>query len=143
MYNHPVFVENTQFVHKVISLEEESDLNVQESRVGIPSETSVDEGISVCEHYTQPRCSCILYLKNVKGLNIKGNAIDLKPTHYNDPQHGDVALFRYENGVGHAAFVEAAMPKAIYVSEWNYKEGKYTERTIMLNNPSIYGYLRL
>lgn len=84
----------------------------------------------------------MVYLQTVKGYShITGDAIDLIPTHFKNPKSGDVIIFHYPT-VGHAAYIEAVMPKAYYISEWNYYEGEYSERVIMKNDPHIHGFIR-
>lgn len=100
-------------------------------------------GSSVCKDYTQKYCSCVLYLRSQKGLNIFGDAITQKPTHTKNPKRGDVIIFRYTNGQAHVAFIEGILPSGlIYISEWNYYEGEYSERSIDPTDPSIYGFIR-
>jgi len=54
----------------------------------------------------------------------------------NIPQYGDVMVFPYIGGYGHVAFVERANGDGtVYISEYNWTENTYTERTV---NPYLY-----
>jgi hypothetical protein len=85
--------------------------------------------------------SCMYYLQLHKNLAISGDAIDQVP---NKPlievEVGDVIILNYD-GVGHVAYVEQRFPKAVWVSETNYRAGEYSERAIKLNDPRIVGIM--
>jgi len=82
----------------------------------------------------------MVYLTQVKGLDIKGNAIDIVPN-VGFPIAGGVVLFHYPNGKGHAAYIEAILPNGnLFVTEWNYYRGKPSERVIRKDSSDIYGY---
>lgn len=52
------------------------------------------------------------------------------------PQYGDVMVFPYLGGYGHVAFVEDVNSDGtVYISEYNWVENSYTERTV---NPYLY-----
>lgn len=91
----------------------------------------------VCKSYLDPYCSCMVYLQN-KGLPIKGNAEDIEVNLFQLPVRGDVVLFKY----GHAAFVEEVYSEYLFISEWNYYEGKYSERLVPVYSKDIKGYWR-
>ena len=104
-------------------------------------EPEMEQGSSgICEDYTQKYCSCILYLQE-RGLNIRGNAVDLVPN-TDRPFVGGVVIFHYPSGVAHASYIEIVFPSGNFrVSEWNYREGQYTERNIFKDDKNIYGYM--
>ncbi len=115
--------------------EQEGDI-IEEREGGISyTEEPVQE---IC---TGSFCSCILYLR-AKGHGVSGDARDLQPNYFGVPHKGDIALFKYSNGIFHASYVEAVFPSgAFYVSEANYRAGKYTERTIMADDPFLRGFI--
>jgi surface antigen len=52
------------------------------------------------------------------------------------PEYGDVMVFPYIGGDGHVAFVESVNSDGtVYISEYNWVENSYTERTV---NPYLY-----
>ena len=95
-----------------------------------------------CENYTDPNCSCILYIQS-KGVNISGDAEFLQPNYWGRPFVGSVALFYYPNNdIYHASFVEEVYINGNFlVSEANYREGKYTERVIESDNKFLRGFI--
>jgi len=102
----------------------------------IPPQSFTEE--PVC---TGSFCSCIIYLQ-LKGHGVSGDAKDLQPNYFGVPHKGDLALFKYSNGVYHAAYVEAVFPSgAFYISEANYRAGKYTERTIFPDDSFLRGFI--
>ncbi len=94
-----------------------------------------------CESYLDIYCSCVVYLQN-KGIDISGNAINLEPNYFGEPQRGDVIIFRYPNGKAHTAFLEEVYNEVYWVSEWNYFSGEKSERRIPFELNSIYGIWR-
>ncbi len=98
------------------------------------------EDVVVCESIYDYGCSCIVYLRTVKGMSVGGfDAKDIEPNSFT-PHAGDVALFTYPT-ISHAAFIEETYLGSFKVSEWNYKAGQYTERVIQLDDPALRGYL--
>ena len=102
--------------------------------------TSSDVVVSVCESYTDKYCSCMIYLQNRGIVVSQKNASDLQPNYFGSPFKGDVAIFHYEK-ISHAAYVEETYIKSFLVSEWNYYEGRYSERVIMKNDPYLIGFI--
>ena len=94
----------------------------------------------VCASIYDYGCSCMVYLRNIKGQPVAGfDAKDLDPTGF-QAHAGDIALFKYGD-VYHAAFVEENYPEAFKVSEWNYKRGQYTERIIRADDKNLRGFV--
>ena len=104
------------------------------------SSPAMVEDVVVCESIYDYGCSCIVYLRTVKGMSVGGfDAKDIEPNSFT-PHAGDVALFTYPT-ISHAAFIEETYLGSFKVSEWNYKAGQYTERVIQLDDPALRGYL--
>ena len=94
----------------------------------------------LCEDYTSYGCSCMSYLK-LRGIVVsQKNASDLVPNYFGSPFHGDVAIFHYPN-IAHASFVEEVYISSFLVSEWNYYEGRYSERVIQKDDPYLIGFI--
>ncbi len=96
----------------------------------------------VCESYLDKYCSCMVYLQTEKGIDISGNAIDIEPNYFGEPQRGDVIIFRYPNGKAHTAFLEEVYNEVYWISEWNYFPAEKSERRIPFELNSIYGIYR-
>ena len=80
------------------------------------------------------------YLK-IKGIQVsQKNASDLVPNYFGSPFHVDVAIFHYPD-IAHASLVEEVYQSSFLVSEWNYYEGKYSERVIMKDDPALIGFI--
>ena len=87
-------------------------------------------------------CSCVIYLRENKGLPVSGNAVDFQPNYFGVPHRGDIAIFKYSNGTSHVGFVEYPFPSGnFYVSEANFKPGEYSERVVMLDDPFLVGFI--
>ena len=83
--------------------------------------------------------SCVLYLQFVKQLKISGDAITQVPNKsLEEVEVGDVLIMNYK-GVGHVSYVEHRFPKAVLITETNFKKGKFTERAITFDDPAIVG----
>lgn len=100
-------------------------------------------------HASTTTCECVLFLRQVLGVDIHGNAdtIDAN-TPINQIKEGDVLLFSYEK-VDHVALVVdviQARPERpeIYVTieESNFHHCKQDTRTIPLSDPAIRGLYR-
>jgi hypothetical protein len=88
-------------------------------------------------------CYCVTYIRENRGVDIRGDAKDMEPNYFGAPQKGDVALFRYSTGSSHVAFIEAILPSGnFYVSEANFIPGEYGERVVMIDDPYLVGFIR-
>lgn len=106
----------------------------------ITSSLEMVEDVVVCASIYDYACSCMVYLRQVKGLSVGGyDASDIQPNSFT-PHKGDVALFKYPN-IYHAAYIEETYFISFKVSEWNYRAGKYTERIIRNDDPALRGFL--
>ena len=124
-------------VYEVISTQELLD-----KYYPFPDTTSSPEMVEdvVCKSIYDYGCSCMRYLRIIKGLSVGGyDAGDIQPNSFT-PHKGDVALFKYTN-IYHAAYIEETYFISFKVSEWNYVAGKYTERIIRNDDPALRGYL--
>ena len=73
-----------------------------ESRETDTTETPSNDGVSVCQSVYDYGCSCIVGLRENKGVDIKGNAIDFNVDYFGDVREGDLAKFVYANNIeGH------------------------------------------
>ena len=116
-------------------------IEIEKSTEETQATLAVDVASSViCADYRDYGCSCMQYLK-IKGIQVsQQNASDLQPNYFGSPFHGDVAIFRYPN-IAHASFVEEVYISSFLVSEWNYYEGRYSERVIMKDDPALIGFI--
>lgn len=85
-------------------------------------------------------CSCVEYVRG-KGVDIpslgeEGTPDLLKSN--SQPIQGGAVLFSY----GHIAYIEALLPKGMWVSEANKKPCEYTERFVPYDDPYIRGFYR-
>ena len=87
-------------------------------------------------------CFCVTYIREQKGVDIRGDAKYLVPNYFGEPARGDVILFKYSNGVWHVAYIEEVYNGVYYVSEANYHAGKEGNRLINFDDPDIVGFIR-
>lgn len=97
------------------------------------------------------QCECVRWIREVKGVNIHGDAYTIKPNISLDAvKEGDVVLFDIGKA-DHAAYVLEAMveriegvehPVALLIQEANYQRCKVTTRLIAIDNPTIKGIYR-
>ena len=106
------------------------------------SETATSSEVVVSFSEPEPYnvlCSCVTYLREIKGLNIRGDAKDIK-SNVDRPYVGGVVL-QDINGVAHASLIVAILPnKNLLVDEANNERCKITERVIVHNSTQIRGY---
>lgn len=103
------------------------------------------------------QCECVRAIREIKGVNIRGDAWTLKPnTPLYDIHVGDVVLMKYGK-VSHAAYVTAVetkgdamddgsyytRPIAISLWEANYSDCKITTRVLSISDEHIRGILRV
>lgn len=96
--------------------------------------------------YASTQCECVLYLRQVLGVNIHGNANTIVanlPSMYVLP--GDVLLFHYEY-VDHVALITAIHTvngQTVYdVSESNFHHCTPDTRAVYADDPAIRGVYR-
>ena len=84
-------------------------------------------------------CFCVTFLREIKGVNIRGNASDIRPN-IDHPLVGGVVLQKYGD-VYHASYISAIFPNGnLWVEEANKKPCEITSRVIELDDKAIYGY---
>jgi len=128
VYYGPVYTERSIVVEEALITPETAPLSVVEVKEVETLELTI-------------LTSCMYYLQLVKKLDISGNAIDQIPNKLiSEVEVGDVIILNYD-GVGHVAYIEHVFPKAVFVSETNYKAGEYSERAILLNDKRIKGIM--
>ena len=93
--------------------------------------------VEKAENKNSVYCSCILYLREVLGVPIYGDAHTISANSY--PAKGHVILLKYK-GISHAAYILETYPGGVFVKESNYKHCKVTERFIAWNSPEIRGF---
>jgi len=85
------------------------------------------------------RCFCITYIREVKGVNIRGNAENII-SNVDHPLVGGVVLQKYGE-IYHASFISAILPSGnMWVEEANKKSCQITSRVLELDDKAIYGY---
>lgn len=83
--------------------------------------------------------SCVKYVRSKIPLPSMRTPADVKP---NIPACTNCAvLFEYPNG-DHIALSEYLFPGGVYISETNWKTGKYTERFIHWDDPAFLGFYK-
>ena len=83
-------------------------------------------------------CSCVVYVRS-KGVDIPPLGEDGTPDLLDPnvpPTQGGAIIFEY----GHIAYIEALLPKGMWISEANKTPCEYTERFIPYDDPSIRGF---
>ena len=94
-----------------------------------------------CKSLTQEGCSCVAYLRT-KGIQISGDAKNFGVNYLGTPYRGDIAKFIYSGNVHHLAYVEWPLHNGNFlISEWNWKEGQYTERVITKDDKYLVGFI--
>jgi hypothetical protein len=89
--------------------------------------------------YKDPvECECVRWIREVKGIPIKGNANTI-PRTADKPYAGGVLLMQYGN-VSHAAFIVAPLPGCILVEQANKERCKVTTECIPYDSKEIRGY---
>lgn len=106
--------------------------------------------------FALPTYSCVLYLREVRGIEVYGDAINLQP---NLPSEnldvGDVLVLRYGK-VGHVAEIigyegeqkltvngrTVLVPETLTILEANFKAGQVTVRTLAWDDTHIKGVYR-
>jgi len=101
--------------------------------------------------YAQVECECIRYLREVRGLNVRGDAYTLVPNrNLANAEIRDVLLFdigREDHGAeilgfeGEQLLNGIVVPRFIRIIESNFKRCKVTVRTVEWTDPSIKGVL--
>lgn len=91
-------------------------------------------------------CQCVLYLREIMGVNIHGNADTINP---NVPDNyvntGDVILFDYPHGYHVAAVQKVWMTGEttyIQIAESNFHTCTPDVRTILMTDPAVRGVFR-
>jgi len=84
-----------------------------------------------------PLWFCVRYLREVLGVNIKGDAKDIIPN--SPPTKGSVALFRFKNSY-HASLIVELFPGGFLVKEANFIPGTAGERFVYYDDPTIRGF---
>lgn len=96
-------------------------------------------------------CECVRYLREIRGIPIRGNAWAIEPTHSLEMAvEGDVLLTR--EGPGHAAEIVGfegivaednyTRPEYIWLIEANYSRCRVGTRKIRWDDPEIRGIYR-
>lgn len=90
------------------------------------------------------RCLCVGYLRQVLGINVRGDANTIQPNaSIATVVEGDVLLFYYPTTrVHHAAVVTHVKDGYLTISESNYRACTPTTRTIHYLDPTIKGIYR-
>ena len=85
-------------------------------------------------------CLCVAFLREVKGVNIRGNAEDIE-TNVNQPYVGGVVIQKYGNTF-HASYILAILPNGnLYLEEANKEHCKITKgRVLEKDSKAIQGY---
>jgi hypothetical protein len=85
---------------------------------------------------------CVRYLREVWGINIKGNANTIVANRpMSDVTLGDVIIFKYPSGVHHVALIIGYSDAGGWlVVETNYEPGKETRRNVPTFDPAILGF---
>jgi len=89
-------------------------------------------------------CSCVLYLRNEKRVNIHGDAIKQIPDlTIQRPVFGDVAIFNY-SGIGHVGITKGVSPngRGFFVEDFNYRKCQKLERFVSFDDPALRGFRR-
>ena len=87
----------------------------------IPTFTPNSVGIS--EPVIPPECECVRYLREVLGINIRGDAINIQPN-IEKPFVGAVILLDFD-GVGHAGLTKYVLSDRIIYQDSNFIRGYY------------------
>ena len=83
-------------------------------------------------------CSCVLYAQYM-GYLVYGDAWNVS-INTSTPTVGSLAVFRYNNGLGHIAIVEQVLQDGITVSETNFERCQWTRRFVEFDNYALRGY---
>ena len=103
--------------------------------------------VAPLQAYALPNtCECVRYIREVHGVNIKGNASTLSPNiSMCNVDVGDVLLLRYGK-VSHAALVIGfeweegrQTPTHFWIVEGNYKRCQVTSRKVKWEDENIRG----
>jgi len=88
--------------------------------------------------YTDVKCFCVTYLREVLGVNIRGDAHTIPAN--SKPIKGGVVLLNTSDGSGHAALIVDFTPEGYRVKESNWKKCQPGTRVIPYNDPLIRGF---
>lgn len=58
-----------------------------------------------CDNLYNYGCSCVVYVREIKGIDFQGDAYTAQPNYFGRPFVGDVAIFHYPE-ISHLAYVE-------------------------------------
>lgn len=121
MYNEEVITEQSADTN-LLAVEENEE----------PEVVHTDPGFSI-------ECYCVWWIRESKGVPIRGNAYAIEPN-VDHAIPGGVVLLEYEN-VSHAAYIKAILPNgSLYIEEANYEPCEVTERVIDPDEYNIRGY---
>jgi len=88
--------------------------------------------------FVSAECECVRYIREVLGVNIKGDAHTIK-SNTDIPIKGGVVLLNYD-GIAHVAYVKEVLLDRFIIQESNFKKCTPTERVIKKNDVHITGY---
>lgn len=112
-----------------------------DATIVIEFEEVVFEEDERCDNIYNYACSCVVYVREIKGIDFQGDAYTAQPNYFGVPFVGDLAIFHYPD-ISHLAFVEEVYINGNFkVSEWNYLPGQATTRIIMADDEFLIGFI--
>ena len=127
----PVVYKQEVLYNEEVSLVTSTDIHIFTETTSTPT-NSVEV---VFVEPTDPNCYCVTYLREVLGINIRGDAKNII-ANIDEPMVGAVVLFDY----GHAAKIKYRLLDRLIIQESNFEKCTPTERMVMLDDPTIRGY---
>lgn len=101
--------------------------------------TYAAKAIKAGKEYQWTVCSCVKYAKTLVAGVPSQNA-DRFVSNTSIAHVGELALFRYSNGIAHVAVVTAVNKYTFVVAESNFKPCYTGRRTVSLNDPALVGF---
>lgn len=104
----------------------------------LPVASDISQEVEEAEEY-DVRCFCVTWLREVKGLSIRGHAKDIVPNVAEPFKYG-VVLIDYGD-VSHAGYIEGILPNGkIYYQSANETPCEVTYNTIAPDDPRVRGF---
>lgn len=97
------------------------------------------EAVKRAEASVRVECECVRWLREVRGIDIRGHAKDLQPN-VDKPYPGGVVLIEYPNTSHAGEIIGTLINGDIYYISANESECEVTYNTIKHDSPRIRGY---
>ena len=95
------------------------------------------------EEVSEAHCNCVVYLREERGIAIRGDAKDIEPNiPFSQAQVGDVLLVKYKSGETHAGQIIKWSGKGAFIHSANLTPCEVTDEEVDFSRVKVIGAYR-